>query len=88
MKTGDVVRVYPHGSPELAAPAKIIVVGNDASIAVAFGDKPPFVTAGHGLAVHPMFGVVMLARREMLNGRPWGPWIELIGGGHYEMEEL
>lgn len=88
MNNGDQVRVYPHGAPELAAVAKIIIVGNDASIAVAFGDKPPFATAGKGLTLHPMFGVMMLARREILNGKPWGPWIELMGGGHYEMEEL
>jgi hypothetical protein len=30
----------------------------------------------------------MFASREMLNGVPWGPWIEMIGGGHFEIEEL
>jgi hypothetical protein len=29
---------------------------------------------------------MMLMRRE-LYGAPWGPWVEVTGGGHYEIEE-
>jgi hypothetical protein len=87
---GDQVRVYPHGSPERQALALVVLISeNQRSIAVAFGDPPPFVTARGGLMIHPAHGVVMLAGRATLEvgGEAWGPWVELSGGGHYEIEE-
>lgn len=93
MKTGDKVRVYPHGDPEKAAEATIAILSsNGCSIAVGFMDKPPFAVGFDGdplsMAVHPEFGIILFARREILNGAPGGPWIEIFGGGHYEIEEV
>lgn len=92
MKTGDAVRVYPHGSPAKAATAEVVLLsGNGRSIAVAFGEiSPPFrIVQGEieGVAIHPEHGIMLLAHREELNGEPWGPWVELFGGGHYEIED-
>ena len=89
MKTGDLVRVYPHGSPGKAATAKVIMASsNGRSIALAFGDSPPFlIVKGGGAAIDPEHGLMMLANRETLNGKPWGPWIEFFGKGHYEIED-
>jgi len=89
MKTGDQVRVYPHGSPGKSAIGTIsIVSANQRSIAVIFEDSPPFAVSGKvGVAILPGQGIVMLATRGELNGEPWGPWIEFFGRGHYEIEE-
>ena len=88
IERGDKVRVYPHGSPKLATTAEVLIISdNQRAIAVAFGDAPPFVTSKAGVAIHPEHGVVLLAKREILNGKPWGPWVETFGGGHYEIEE-
>ena len=38
------------------------------------------------MAIHPTYGVMMFALREEINGKAWGPWVEMFGGGHYEME--
>jgi hypothetical protein len=88
MKNGDQVRVYPHGCEKLAAVGRIAIISkNERSIAVGFEDSPPFaISPGGGMAIHPRFGVMLFATREVLNGQPWGPWVELIGGGHYEIE--
>lgn len=90
MKAGDAVRVYPHGSPAKAATAKVIMLSpNERSIALSFADSPPFaIVKGGGAAIHPEHGLMMLAHREELDGKPWGPWIEMFGGGHYEVEEI
>jgi hypothetical protein len=90
MVKGDRVRVYPHGSPDAATEATVILLSpNGLSIAVSFMDKPPFAVAKHGVTpIHPEFGVVLLGMREALDGKPWGPWMEIFGGGHYEIEEL
>jgi len=87
MRTGDQVRVYPHGKPELAATGRVTLVSdNQLSIAVAFTDKPPFAIIGGAMAIHE--GHLMLcAYREKLHDEPWGPWIELFGGSHFEIEE-
>ena len=88
MKVDELVIVYPHGSPELAAEATVVMISaNERSIAVAFGDPPGFQTAGRGIAIHPDFGVMLFAHRVELNGRPWGPWVELFHGGHFEIED-
>ena len=41
-----------------------------------------------GVFIHRITGrVTMLLSRQELNGAPWGPWVEMTGGGHYEIEE-
>jgi len=83
MRTGDEVRVYPHGKPEQVAIGKVMILSsNRKSIAVGFPDKPPFVILTDGIMVHPDFGIVLMASRYDI-----GPWIETFGGGHYEIEE-
>jgi len=89
LKAQDKVRVYPHGSPDQAALATILIVSdNQRSIAVEFSDRPPFaVDKSGGMMLHREHGtIVMMATRGELNGRAWGPWIEMRGGGHYEIE--
>lgn len=83
MKAGDHVRVYPHGSPEQAATGLITLLSsNQRSIAVGFLDKPPFAIVREGMVLGPD-GIMLVAYREEV-----GPWIELFGGGHYEIEEV
>lgn len=85
MIRGSKVRVYPHGYPEQAAIGTVeLISSNQLSIAVSFTDKPPFVRL---MAVLGPNGIYLLASRRMLNGVPWGPWEELTGQGHYEIEE-
>lgn len=83
MKAGEKVRVYPHGSPDQAADGKVILCSeNERSIAVAFDHLPPFVfQKAPVVGVHAEHGVVLMAYRHEI-----GPWIELAGGGHYEIE--
>jgi hypothetical protein len=53
MKSGDKVRVYPHGDAGKAAIASVaILASNGRAIAVCFEDKPPFAIADP-LAIHP-----------------------------------
>lgn len=89
MKAGDVVRVYPHGAPEQAAEATVLLsTPTRRAVILAFADKPPFaLNEARGLTIHPESGIVMLAARALLDGVPWGPWVETFGGGHYEIEE-
>ena len=84
MKRGDQVRVYPHGSPDQTADGTVMLLSeNERSIAVSFDHLPPFVFQKAPLiGLHPEHGVVLLAYRHEI-----GPWIELAGGGHYEIEE-
>jgi hypothetical protein len=83
------VRVYPHGSPHLATTGKVLILSsNERSIAVGFEDKPRFAILREGVLIHPTEWIVMMAGREELNGKPWGPWIETFNGGHYEIEEI
>jgi hypothetical protein len=87
IRAGDQLRVFPHGDPTLAATARVLMISpNQRSIAVAFADKPPFATAGPSLAIHPDYGVMLFALRAEIGGEPWGPWVELFGQGHFEME--
>ena len=95
MKNGDQVKVYPHGQPQLAAAGKVALISaNQLSIAVGFMEKPPFAIihpepgdAIGPLAVTAEFGLMLLAGRQALHSEPWGPWVELFGGGHFEIEE-
>lgn len=89
MKTGDLVTIYPHGHDELGWRARVeICSANQRAIGVAFDTVPPFLNVREGALVHMKTGkIVMLLTRETLEGKPWGPWIEVVGGGHYEIEE-
>jgi hypothetical protein len=88
MKQDDRVRVYPHGKPEQSTIATVAIIStNQCSIAVAFEDSPPFRVMHKGTLIDPGRGMMLCARREMLNGQPWGPWIEIFDGGHFEIEE-
>jgi hypothetical protein len=80
---GQQVRVFPHGSPEQSARGVVTVIsGNRRSIAVTFDRLPSFAFKHMPLVgIHPEHGIVLLAYREVL-----GPWIELAGGGRYEIE--
>jgi hypothetical protein len=81
---GQHVSVYPHGTPEKAAEATVLIIsGNQRSIAVTFDDKPPFaVVRGGGFTIVDAT-ITLFAYRE-----EHGPWVELMGGGHYEIEAL
>lgn len=94
MTKGDVVKVFPHGDPNCSALGVVVMFSTNArSIAVAFDEKPPFVMTSPEilssdprrrsapLNFHPEHGVIFLATRYDV-----GPWIELFGGGHYEVE--
>jgi hypothetical protein len=87
IKRGDQVTVHPHGNSDKKAVAKVLMVSpNNLSIALMFDDMPPFAIVSGGMLIHPDYGVVMMAGREASDGRPIGPWVELFGGGHYEIE--
>ena len=60
MKTRDRVKVYPHGSPDQAATATVLLFSaNQRSIAVAFDDKPPFaVDKSGGMMLHKQLGTI------------------------------
>jgi len=90
MKRGDQVRVCPHGESRRSAVATVAIISeNQLAIGVGFPDKPPFaVNAPGSMAIHPQLGVMLFAHRETLNGKPWGPWVEIFGGGHYEIEPV
>lgn len=85
MKQGDLVRVYPEGSPERAATGTVVLCSNNSrSIAVGLGDSPGFPVSGEGVAIHPQHGIMLLASRE----EPSGPWTELFAGGRFQIEEI
>jgi hypothetical protein len=80
------VRVYPHGDESKAAVGKVIIIsGNQRSIAVAFEHIPPFAfdNGPLGVGINPEHGAMFFACRYEV-----GPWIEMMGMGHYEIEEI
>ena len=87
---GQRVRVYPHGSPHQADIGDVMLIsGNQRSIMVRFDHMPPFAFTQSMPEVGFHFeGILLLAGREELNGKPWGPWIEIKNEGHFEIEEL
>jgi hypothetical protein len=89
MTKGDLVTVYPHGSEELGWRARVEICStNQRSIAIGFDTVPPFLNTSQGVTMHMKTGkIVMLLSREAIGGKPWGPWVEIFGGGHYEIEE-
>ncbi len=91
LQAGDTVRVFPHGKPECSALATVAICSeNERAIAVGFDSRPPFALGDPlcAIAIHPEYGIMLFASREAIDGKPWGPWIEMIGGGHYEMEKI
>jgi len=91
LSAGDRVKVFPHGSPERSAEAVIMVISeNQRSIAVAFQGRPPFIVdkSGGMMVDRELGNIVMMATRGELHGKAWGPWVEMMGGGHYEIEAL
>lgn len=89
MKTGDLVTIYPHGDSGQRWPAHIEILSrNGVSIAVTFDRVPPFLKTRDGVSVHmPTARIIMLLMRTEVDGKPWGPWVEVLHGGHYEIEE-
>jgi hypothetical protein len=91
MRIGDLVRVYPHGAPQDACTATVLLFSeNGRAIAIVFSDMPRFRIGGDGIMIHRATGqALMLASREFTtDGRPCGPWVEVKNGGHYEIEEM
>jgi hypothetical protein len=81
---GESVRVWPHGDESKMATGTVTIIsGNQRSIAVAFEHIPPFAfdNGAQGVGIHPEHGVMFFAFRERQ-----GPWIEIFGMGHYEIE--
>jgi hypothetical protein len=89
MKTGDRVHVYPHGDESKAAIATVAIYSsNGRAIAVGFDSRPPFAIGNPlSMAIHPAYGIMLFASRAALNGAPWGPWVEMFGGGQFEIDE-
>ena len=80
------VRVWPHGDEGKAAVGKVVLIsGNQRSIAVAFEHIPPFAfdNGPLGVGIHPEHGAIFCAFRFEV-----GPWIEMMGMGHYEIERV
>lgn len=87
MIPGDKIRIYPHGSPEQAAEATVLLYGSkappEASLILVFDDMPAFASIRGGDIGLAGSEIVMF-----LGHYGAGPWVELFGGGHYEIEEL
>jgi hypothetical protein len=85
IKTGQRVRVYPHGSPAKAAVGNVVLISsNQRAIAVCFEEVPPFAFSQELplIGIHPD-GIMLLACRP---DDPLGPWVELASACHYEIE--
>lgn len=84
---GQAVSVSLHGEPDTASPGVVeIISDNQLSIAVRFADKPRWSLAP-GFFVSP-HGVILLAGRILANDQPWGPWVDVVSGGHFEIEAV
>jgi hypothetical protein len=80
------VRVFPHGDEGKAAVGKIVAISeNQRSIAVGFEHIPPFAfdNGPLGVGINPEHGAMFFAYRHEV-----GPWVEMMGMGHYEIERL
>ena len=77
MRMGDEVRVFPHGQEELAATGMVLAI-DEGAIVVYFDERPRFASG----AKSSVTGITVF--------RAWrfavGPWVEVHGGGHYEIE--
>jgi hypothetical protein len=87
LKNRQRVMVSVPGDERGAAARVVLISDNQRSIAVEFEDKPYFVEVP--FHVDRYTGrIVMLLMREAIDGQPIGLWVELVGGGHYEIEPL
>jgi hypothetical protein len=84
VKVGDTVWIHPHGSRRDVVPATVETVSsNQRAIAVRLHDKPVWCRIDDGFLLHREHGeIAMLLYREK-----FGPWIEIVHQGHYEIEE-
>ena len=84
MKSGDTVWIHPHGSPHENVAATIdLISANQRSIAIRLHEKPAWCRVADGFFLHQGHGqIAMLLYREK-----FGPWIEMVHQGHYEIEE-
>lgn len=79
--------VSVHGDGRAAAALIMMISHNQRSIAVEFEDKPYFAEVPFRVNQHTG-RIVMLLMREVADGHAVGPWVKLVGGGHYEIEPL
>jgi hypothetical protein len=86
---GGAVWVYPHGRPDEAVTATVdLISSNGLSIAIRLSDKPSWCRIANGFLLHTQYSQIeMLLMRHAIDGQPIGPWVEIVGGGHYEIEE-
>jgi hypothetical protein len=84
MKPGDLVRICPHGDPSAVAEARVVRASNGLFLALEFGEPVPFTGP---VACGMNRQVLMFLRRTVLEGKPWGPWIDVACGGHFEIED-
>ncbi len=85
MNNGNEVWIHPHGSPLLAIRATIDLISqNQRSIALRLHQFPVWAHfRDAGMLFHTAHAQIeMLLTREAV-----GPWVELMGGGHYEILE-
>ena len=84
MKADDTIWIHPHGAPQEAVAATVVMVScNERAIALRLHAKPVWCRMAEGFFLHQDHGqITMLLYREK-----FGPWIELVHQGHYEIEE-
>ena len=87
IQNGGAVWVYPHGSPHEAVTATVdLISGNGRAIALRLNERPSWCRITDGFFLHRQdFRIAMLLAREAVDDEPIGPWIEVVGGGHYEI---
>jgi hypothetical protein len=86
VKAGDRVRVYPFGSPELAAIGTVVMISaNHCSVAISFGEQHvPFMTSSTGMAIHMDHGKMFLASRQPIEVT----WTETFLKGRYKIKKV
>ena len=89
IQNGGTVWVYPHGSPDEAVTATVdLISDNGRAIAIRLNEKPSWCRVTNGFLLHRAdYRIAMLLSREALGDQPVGPWIEMMGGGHYEIDK-
>lgn len=87
MTRGDTVWVHPHGKPTERVDAVVDLLSrNERSIALRLLTVPNWIRRNireGGMFIHVEHAQVeMLLTREVV-----GPWVEIVGGGHFEITE-
>lgn len=84
MKTGARVWIHPHGLRRESVLATIdFISSNGRSIALSLHEKPAWCGIIDGYILHQEdFRIAMLLHRL-----EFGPWLEIVNHGHYEIEE-